>query len=37
MSSVRPIRNDADYDAALARVDYLMASPPTTVPTVCTK
>lgn len=27
MSSLRPIRSDADYDAALARVDHLMASP----------
>ncbi|RED11760.1 transcriptional regulator [Parasphingopyxis lamellibrachiae] len=27
MSNVRPIRNDADYDAALARVDYLMSNP----------
>jgi HTH-type transcriptional regulator/antitoxin HigA len=29
MSSLRPIRSDADYDAALARVDHLMASPST--------
>lgn len=27
MSTVRPIRHDADYDAALARIDSLMDAP----------
>ena len=26
MSNVRPIRNETDYDAALARVDYIMST-----------
>ena len=26
MSNVRPIRNEADYDAALTRVDYIMST-----------
>lgn len=29
MSSLRPIRSDADHDAALARIDHLMAAPAT--------